>query len=141
MRMESRNAACLLIRGSQVRILPGATRKAPAIGGFPLSSGRTLGPHVATGEVTRARETQEPVRPLLVRLFEAVAVIMDSDAGYTRLEVAFDGGHVRRRFGPCRSATLARPTGPRIDFGARGAGSALTRKSDSKAGLQVSPRQ
>jgi hypothetical protein len=51
---------------------------------------------VATEGATRARETDEQLKPVLVRLFEAIAVVMDLDAGNTRLELEFEGGHLRR---------------------------------------------
>ena len=40
--MKARKAACLLVRGSQVRILPGAKEKALGIGALPLSGQATL---------------------------------------------------------------------------------------------------
>jgi hypothetical protein len=51
---------------------------------------------VATEGATRARETDESPKPVLVRLFEAIAAVMDLDAGNTRLELEFEGGHLRR---------------------------------------------
>jgi hypothetical protein len=63
------------------------TMESPANRGFPLSL-RTFG-RVATQEATQPK-------PMLVRLFEAVAAVTDLDEGLTRLELEFDGGHLRR---------------------------------------------
>jgi hypothetical protein len=43
-----------------------------------------------------ATEGATEPKPTLVQLFEAVAAIMELDGGLTRVELEFDGGHLRR---------------------------------------------
>jgi hypothetical protein len=50
---------------------------------------------VAMGGAIRGSTAVQP-KPALVALFERVAAIMELDEGLTRLELEFDGGHLRR---------------------------------------------
>ena len=58
-RMKARNATCLLIRGSQVRILPGAPTKPPETGASPCLKGLHS---CAGGNVGGNRQTLGPNR-------------------------------------------------------------------------------